>query len=253
MSNTPDISPLMIADFLKSHHYSRLTPVAALIDMDGTLYDSMPSHARAWHRMITELGIEADPDEFFMYEGMTGAATINLIFNRVYGRDATPDETERYYRLKTEYFSAMPPVSVMPGARDLVRFLVEVGIKRVLVTGSGQSSLINRLEADFDGAFSPDLRVTSRNVSHGKPHPEPYIRAMQMARVSPSAAVAFENAPLGVKSAADAGVFTVGVVTGPVPADELRKAGAAVVFDGMPQCAEMFPALLYNMMSVTID
>ncbi len=36
-----------ILRFLKRHHYERVTPRAALIDMDGTLYDSMkttPAH-----------------------------------------------------------------------------------------------------------------------------------------------------------------------------------------------------------------
>lgn len=65
---------------------------AALIDMDGTLLDSMPSHARAWRRMVSELGIDCGLEEFFGYEGMTGAATIDLIFRRELGRPATEQE-----------------------------------------------------------------------------------------------------------------------------------------------------------------
>lgn len=42
-----------ILRFLKRHHYERVTPRAALIDMDGTLYDSMKNHTRAWHRLMT--------------------------------------------------------------------------------------------------------------------------------------------------------------------------------------------------------
>ena len=96
------------------------------------------------------------------------------------------------------------------------------------------------------------MRVTSRDVTHGKPHPEPYIRGMQLAGVSPSQSIAIENAPLGVKSAATAGAFTVGVVTGPIPRAELEGAGAAIVFDSMKECAEEFPTLLYNMLTLTI-
>ena len=60
---------------------------AALIDMDGVLYDSMPWHARAWHRIMTEAGVECTVDEFFLYEGMTGPATIDLLFRRAFGRN----------------------------------------------------------------------------------------------------------------------------------------------------------------------
>ena len=38
---------------------------AALIDMDGVLYDSMPNHARAWMRVMTDSGIPAREIEFF--------------------------------------------------------------------------------------------------------------------------------------------------------------------------------------------
>ena len=48
---------------------------AALCDMDGTLYDSMSRHSAAWFRLMTELGVECERDEFYLYEGMTGANT----------------------------------------------------------------------------------------------------------------------------------------------------------------------------------
>lgn len=74
-----------------------------------------------------------------------------------------------------------------------------------------------------------------------------------MARVRPSQAIAIENAPLGVKSASAAGVFTVAVTTGPIPREELEKASAAIVFDSMPQCAEMLPQLVFKMLNLAID
>lgn len=215
---------------------------AALIDMDGTLYDSMPRHARAWHRMVTELGIKASVDEFFRYEGMTGAATIRQIFRERLGRDATPEECDKYYALKARYFAEQPDVVVMPGARQMVEELLSRGIVCVLVTGSAQNSLLSRLDSDFPGVFR--LRVTARDVSRGKPDPEPFLRAMQLAGVAPSESIAIDNAPLGVMSAARSGAFTIGVVTGPIPRAELVEAGANVVFDSMPLLAKNLPSLL---------
>lgn len=243
----------IILSFLKRKHYTQVQPLAALIDMDGTLYDSMDNHANAWHRLATELGIEATREEFFMYEGRTGASTLNILFNRAYGRDASAQEIEELYARKALYFTQMPAVKPMPGAMQMLDFLKETGMKRVLVTGSGQRSLIDRLERDFPGAFTPDMMVTSRDVKCGKPHPEPFIKAMEMARVRPSQAIAIENAPLGVKSANSAGAFTVAVTTGPIPREELIKAGAAIVFDSMPQCAEMLPQLVLKMFNLTIS
>ena len=95
--------------------------------------------------------------------------------------------------------------------------------------------------------------MTSHDVTHGKPHPEPYLRALQIAGVDATDAVTFENAPLGVRSSDAAGVFTIAVITGPIPRRDMEQAGAAVVFDSMAQCAEMLPRLLSQLKVTTLQ
>lgn len=239
-----DNIPTAVSRYLNRNRLDSTDIRAALIDMDGTLYDSMPGHVAAWHRMITGLGIDSDPDEYYLYEGMTGAATINLIFNRAYGRDATPAETENLYHLKTVYFNSLPTAPQMPGAARMLRTLEQEGIRRVLVTGSGQASLIDRLNSDFPGAFAPADMITSRSVTRGKPHPEPYLKGLEIAGVKPTQAIVIENAPLGVESGHRAGAFTVGITTGPIPAGKLTQAGADIVFPSMEAFADSLTALL---------
>lgn len=216
---------------------------AALIDMDGTLYDSMPGHVKAWSRVIAGLGFPHNPDEIYLYEGMTGKATLNLLFRRFKGHDISDDEARELYALKTRYFNELPKVTPMPGAAQMLQRLERNGIARVLVTGSGQRSLIDRLETDFPGAFSPRLMVTSADVTHGKPHPEPYLKAMELAGVTPKQAIVIENAPLGVEAGAAAGAFTIGLTTGPIPAETLAKAGADLVLPSMQHLADMIPGI----------
>lgn len=234
----------IICRYLSRTGFGRIEPKAALLDMDGTLYESMSHHARAWKLMADEVGLPSDENEFYLYEGRTGASTINILFQRTYGRDATPEEIKRLYGIKSANFINMPPVDPMPGARQLLDFLMEQGLKRVLVTGSGQNSLISRLDEDFPGAFLPHMRITAANTEHGKPHPDPYLKAMTLAGLEPWQAVAFENAPLGVESASRSGAFTVAVSTGPIPKQALADAGADIVYDTMEECAKSFPELL---------
>ena len=247
--NLPILFKPEIERFLQRHHFERIVPRAALIDMDGTLYDSMKNHTAAWHRLVSEIGIECTLDEFYLYEGRTGASTINHLFNRAWGRDATDEEIAELYHRKTVYFSELPPVAPMPGALEMVKTFEAVGAKRVLVTGSGQNSLLSRLDTDFPGLFPADMRVTSRDVTHGKPHPEPFIRAMQLARVSPSQSIVVENAPLGVEAGHRSGAFTVAVTTGPIPVAEMERAEADIVFPSMQEFADSLPALLYAMVT----
>lgn len=211
---------------------------AALIDMDGTLYDSMPNHARAWQRMMKTIGVDVPYDEFFLYEGQTGANTIDLLIRRAFGRPATDVEKRELYALKSEYFAEQPPVEVMPGAVKMVETLRSHGVDTVLVTGSGQNTLLSRLEKDFPGAFPPQKRITSASVTHGKPHPEPYLKGLELAGVRPQESVVIDNAPLGTASGHAAGIYTVGVVTGPIPGVELLANGADIVYNSMWEFAE---------------
>ncbi len=229
--------------YLARTGYTHIDPRAALIDMDGTLYDSMGNHATAWQRMMREYGIKVPRNEFFLYEGMTGAATITHLVGREQHRTPSADEIERMYHRKTELFTEQGPVKPMPGAAEVISAFRRHSLRCVLVTGSGQSSLISRIPRDYPRVFLDGDRITSRDVDHGKPSPEPYLRAMDIAGVQPWQAVVLENAPLGVQSGAAAGAFTIGVTTGPIPAESLRQAGANIIFPSMAECAQAMTEL----------
>ena len=213
-------------------------PQTVLFDMDGVLYDSMPRHARAWKGVCDEVGIEADADEFFAYEGRTGASTIDILIRREFGRPATDEECRSLYKRKTELFADQPLAPVMHGAQDAVATVVAAGAVPVLVTGSGQGSLLDRLDADYDGAFAASRRVTAYDVEHGKPHPEPYLKGLAKAGVDAIRGIGVDNAPLGVESSSRAGLFTIGVRTGPLRPGTLLEAGADIELESMEECAQ---------------
>lgn len=216
----------------------------ALIDMDGVLYDSMPFHARSWKLMMAEQGLDLPEEEFFLYEGMTGTATIDLIFRRELGRSVSDEEARRLYARKAELFNSMGEKRLMPGAHRMLRALKEAGVGRVLVTGSAQQSLLTRLEMDYPGMFDADKRVTALDVSHGKPNPEPYLKGLEKAGVPPEEAFVIENAPLGVRAGKAAGLFTIAVTTGPIPREEFVRENADLIFPSMPDFADALPELL---------
>lgn len=216
---------------------------AALIDMDGVLYDSMKYHTLAWKRMMTEAGVECSREEFYLYEGMTGAATIDLLFRRRFGHGCSPEKTAELYSLKTKYFRENGANEPMPGADRMLRALMERGIRRVLVTGSSQASLLDSIGSDYPGAFMPGDRVTALDVKKGKPDPEPYLKGLSIAGVSPEEAIVIENAPLGVRAGKNAGIFTVAVTTGPIPRAEFEKENADVIFPSMTEFADYLERL----------
>ena len=62
---------------------------AVLFDMDGVLFNSMPYHAEAWHKVMQAHGLNLSREEAYLHEGRTGAGTINIVSQRQLGREAT--------------------------------------------------------------------------------------------------------------------------------------------------------------------
>ncbi len=241
-----------IIRYMQQHNTASLHIKAALIDMDGVLYDSMPNHTEAWYRTISALGIPCNRDEFYLFEGMTRRDTINILFNRAYGHDAPEDISKQLYNEKVRHFCTLPAPLPMPGAAQMLQALQRHHIQPVLVTGSSQGQLLKRLQDDYPDVFVEPYRITGEDVKHGKPNPEPYLTGLERAGVKANEAIVIENAPLGVKAGAAAGIFTVAVNTGPIPAQSLYEAGANVVFDSMPGFAEQIDSFILALNSTVL-
>jgi HAD superfamily hydrolase (TIGR01509 family) len=217
---------------------------AVLFDMDGVLYDSMPLHIRAWSMVSDKYQLSYTPEDFYLFEGRTGGSTLDVLFRRTFGRDATEEEKRQIYQEKVDFFNRENTGRVMPGAVEVLEQVKAFGLEALLVTGSGQHSLINKLNQDFPGCFKPGKMVTAFDVQYGKPHPEPYLMGLAKAGVQASEAVVVENAPLGVQSAVAAGIFTVAVNTGPLPDKVLTDEGASLLFPDMHTLALNFARIL---------
>ena len=217
---------------------------AVLFDMDGVLYDSMPGHEIAWMRLCKENGIDAKPEEFYAHEGRTGTSIINILFQRQFGHGVSAEEAARLYSYKAAYFKALGEAPLMPGAQEAVKAVLASNAVPVLVTGSGQASILDRLNRDYPGAFVAGRRVTAADVKHGKPDPEPYLMGMEKVDAKPWQSIAIDNAPLGVESASKSGAFTIGVRTGPLPEGSLLAAGADVELNSMAECTKVVRFLL---------
>lgn len=217
---------------------------AVMFDMDGVIFNSMPLHAKAWVKAFAEVGVDFTEYQVYLNEGRTGADTIDEQFVKFFGRHSTPDEQQEIYRIKSGFFRQMPAPSLIDNITDVVRFLADSGIARTIVTGSGESSTLDRVERIFGPMFSRELMVTARDVKHGKPNPEPYLMGLRKLGVQPGEAVVVENAPLGVKAGRAAGVFTIAVNTGILSRSDLEAAGANLVLDNMLQLKDALAEMI---------
>lgn len=226
-------------EYLEKHNYTSFDLKAILFDMDGVLFDSMKWHAKSWYETMTEFGMNSTPEEFYQYEGMVGLNTIDLLVRREKGRPATDEEKKRIYARKSELFTLYNDNSLIEGAYSFVKKVYEEGLICVIVTGSGQPSLLERVSDKFDGRFVRERMVSAADVKYGKPHPEPYLMGLEKAgNLKPNQAIVIENAPRGVEAAAAAGIFTIAVNTGPLTEESLYESGANIVLPSMTTLLE---------------
>ncbi|MFT3752000.1 MAG: HAD-IA family hydrolase [Paludibacter sp.] len=222
-------------NFIRTRNYPAFKPKAIFFDMDGVLFDSMKSHATAWVQAMQQTGLPFTEYEAYMNEGRTGASTIDSVFVQIHGRKATEEEKQQIYRLKSSLFEKCGKTERMPYALELLKKIKAQQLEIFVVTGSGQPSLLDSLENNFPGIFQREKMVTAFDVKHGKPHPEPYLIALKKSGLQPWEVMVVENAPLGVESATAAGLFTVGVNTGPLNPKTLSDSGAGIVLGGMKE------------------
>ena len=215
--------------------------------MDGVLYDSMPNHAIAWQQSMAQFGITMTADDAYATEGARGVDTIRKMVKRQQNRDIDEAEAQKMYDVKSHIFHELPEAPVMPGILNLMRQIQEGGIQIGVVTGSGQKPLIQRILKDF-GAFVDEGHITTAyDVRRGKPKPDPYLMGLRKAGLlQPNEAFVVENAPLGIRAGVAAGIFTIAVNTGPLPAQTLLDANADLLFPTMTDFSNNWKNLLLS-------
>ena len=232
-----------IQAFLSSKNYAKFDLKAVLFDMDGVLYDSMPNHAGSWHTVMNSYGFDLSFEEAYLHEGRKGLDTIQIVCRRQ-GVELSDEEIRAIYKKKAELFKTLPVSKRMPGSYELLQKVQNEGLIPMIVTGSGQKSLLANLSVSFPGIFQQERMVTSFDVKFGKPNPEPYLMALQKGDLKPWEVVVIENAPLGIESAKNAGLFTIVVNTGPLPDSCLWDAGANLLYPGMTTLNEEWGTIM---------
>jgi HAD superfamily hydrolase (TIGR01509 family) len=199
---------------------------AFFFDMDGVLFDSMPRHAIAWEEVMKLHGLPFTAYDCYINEGRTGESVIREAFQKALGRDATPEEVTTIYAEKSAYYHQLLQTTTptIPGIEDVLHFVKAKGAQIWVVTGSGMRTLLDSLNTVFPSIFQKDRMITAFDVTHGKPDPEPYLKAWERSGLPKEQCVVIENAPLGIRSGKAAGLTVYAVNTGILTRDDLAQA-----------------------------
>ncbi len=194
-------------------------PKAVLWDMDGTLVDTEPYWIDVEQRLVEAHGGVWTREHALQLVGNDLIESGRYI--REHGGVDLPPERIVEVLLDGVVAHIERAVPWRPGARELLADLRAHGVPCALVTMSYERFVAPVLAALPKGSF--DVVVTGDAVSHGKPHPEPYLHAARLLGVDPQGCVAIEDSDTGARSAAAAGCRVVVVENHvPVPPGERR-------------------------------
>jgi len=174
---------------------------AILFDLDGVLVDSTRAVDREWREWAAKKGVDGDAIMAIAH----GVRTVEVIRRVAPHLDAAAEAA----MIENHEAGDQSGVTVMPGSIDLVRSIPE-GRWGVVTSGS-RLLATNRLR--FCGLPVPEVLVTSDDVTHGKPHPEPYLKGAGRLGFSPADCLVIEDAPAGIESARAAGTTVIGITS----------------------------------------
>jgi HAD superfamily hydrolase (TIGR01509 family) len=198
-----------------------LTGRALLIDLDGTLADSLDVMRTVYTRFLARFGLEGNDAEF---DALNGPPTDEVVRMLQHARNLEGTHAVLLADYRSLVADAYARVSPSPGARTLLERAHAAGWSIAVVTSNGSAVARRWLDAAGLGELV-DHVVGGDMVERGKPNPDPYVAALSALGADPARSVALEDSSQGAAAAQAAGVRTFlyrpGVTATAMPADGL--------------------------------
>ena len=203
----------------------------AILDIDGTLVDTNYQHTISWARAFGAHDITVPLWQIHRHIGMGGDQLVTAVcgdeVEARLGDELREAESARYMELIDE-------VKPMEGSRELIVELKRRGHTVVLASSAKEPEVDHYLSL-LDAREIADGWTTSADVEQTKPAPDLVHAALEIAADRSSTAIMIGDTPWDVSAAAKAGVDTITVVTGGFSEQELRRAGAAAVYESVAE------------------
>lgn len=183
-------------------------PAAVLCDMDGTLVDSEEYWITAEVALAARHGGTWTHEDGLSLIGNSLPVSAQALRERA-GIVGSDDEIIDELLAVVTQLMRERGVPWRPGARELLADMREADIPVALVTMSYRV-LADAVAAELpDGTF--DVVITGDEVTHGKPHPEPYLSAASAVGVDITSCIGIEDSPTGLASVEAAGARSIGI------------------------------------------
>ena len=200
------------------------------LDFDGTLVDSLPQLRAAYSGFLRIYGVEGSPEEFEELNGPSLTEIVQRLRDR-YHLDASHTDLMRHYQDVLQDHESH--IRLHDGAYDLLNTAASQGFLIAIVTSSSGGRVEGLLKrTGLESAIN--LVIGSELSSNSKPHPDPYLVAINDLSADPVQSIAVEDSPAGVAAATAAGLPVVLVGPGKPPSSIPLLASVRSLSDVIP-------------------
>lgn len=190
---------------------------AVLCDFNGVILDDEAIHAALIDEILLQENLRPQRGEYDLFcLGRSDRACLDNLLSRR-GRAVTPAYLDKLVAQKAAAYRArlasMEPFPFFAGAIALLEKLHAAQLKIAIVTGTLRSDVDLALER---GNLTVDCIISAESVERGKPHPDPYLHAIEALQalgtdLTAADCLAIEDTFVGIQSAREAGVKVLGV------------------------------------------
>ena len=203
-------------------------PKAVIFDVDGTLIDSVPQHAKAWQDAFRDFGHDI-PFEDIRRQIGKGSDHLLPVFLSADELEEKGEALEKHRSqiLKERY---LPTIEGLAQVRALVEHLLADG-RQVALASSAKGDELQTYKEIADIKDLIDIETSSDDAEESKPNPDIFEAALKrLGGVAAEDAVVVGDTPYDAEAASRAGMRTIGLLSGGWSAEELRQAGCIATY-----------------------
>lgn len=200
-----------------------------LLDLDGTLVDSVYEHVVAWREALEDAEIRLPNWKIHRRIGMSGKLFLPTLLREL-GKNISKSEIQSIERVRAGIFrKKIPEIRIHDGAKELLEYFETIGARWAIAT-SGDRAQVEQLLKNFD--IPPTVPViTGDDVPNAKPAPDSFVVAAQRLDVSPMQSIVIGDSPWDLLAAQRMKALGVGLLCGGYADSELERAGAYRVYE----------------------
>jgi HAD superfamily hydrolase (TIGR01509 family) len=185
---------------------------ALLFDFDGLILDTETPEFHVWQAIYREYGQEIEVEQWGMMVGGFGRGIFDAAGHLagLVGDGLKPDELRARHRSESDALTLLQPI--LPGVTDYLDEARRLGL-RLAIASSSPHSWVDAHLTRLGLASRFDAILCSEDVPPGrtKPHPDLFLKALDVFRLKAGEALVFEDSPNGVAAARAAGIPVVAV------------------------------------------